>query len=182
MSLMCHVNAHVDWGSEVTYSSGVCVSTVTQPFRPYNPSVTTGAHTVDCSSLHVILHTMESSHALVCSMQEGALNLFDKKIQIQGQLNKPFIVKHGCALNSKMTFSCCVWMWWHWCLKPPTQTKGCIFPPSVQSRVVYECVRAYAYMVFACPRLTGSLSSSIICRHLTTAEYTASHFPWCRCS
>lgn len=125
---------------------------------------------------------MESSHALVCSMQEGALNLFDKKIQIQGQLNKPFIVKRGCALNSKIAnFLLCVNVV-TLVPKASNTNKRLYFSLSVQSRVVYECVRAYAYMVFACPRFTGLLSSSIICRHLTTAQHTASHFPWCRCS
>lgn len=62
-------------------------------------------------------------------------------------------------------------------LKPPRQTKSCIFPSAFTVQV---CV--HAYVVFACPRLAGFLGSSIICRHFTTAQYAASHFPRYRCS
>lgn len=55
-------------------------------------SATTGTHTVDCSRLHVTVQTAVPAHALVCSLQEGAPDLFNKKIQIPLRLNEAFIV------------------------------------------------------------------------------------------
>lgn len=117
----------------ILIAPGYVRDTLTQPLSPNDTPVTTGTHThtVDCSSLHVILLTVESVHALVCSAQEADPYL-TRKYKYMASWISPLLLTWVCFKQQNDFFLLYVVTL---VLRPPRQTKSCIFPSAFRVEV-----------------------------------------------